>query len=74
MVCIKNIIWMDNYGKFIYIDDKRNGEYKSYYTNGQLWNVCIYIDDNKNGEYKRYNMLGNIQQSCNYVNGKKTVE
>ena len=65
------MIMVNQIQKYIYIDDKRNGEYKSYYTNGQLWEICIYIDDNKNGEYKRYNMLGNIQQSCNYINGIK---
>ena len=31
---------------------KKEGIYKSYYSNGQLWYIYNYIDDKINGEYK----------------------
>ena len=30
------------------------GEYKSYWSNGQLFEIVSFIDDEENGEYKSY--------------------
>ncbi len=37
-----------------------NGEYKSYFNNGQLETICNYIDGKINGEYKYYNENGQL--------------
>ena len=37
-----------------------NGEYKSYYKNGQLKVICSYTDDSWNGEYKLYDENGEL--------------
>ncbi len=67
-----------------YIDDKKNGEYKEYYEDGQLCNIyiyslidgklngkfkiCSYIDDKINGEYKKYNENGDLIEHSIYDN------
>lgn len=54
-----------------YIDNKKNGEYKSYHENGQLKTICTYVDDKKNGEYKEYNDTGKLIESSMYKNNFK---
>ncbi len=61
-----------------YVNDKLNGEYKRYYSNGQLHIICTYIDDLENGIYKEYydnllkkDSIGDLKEMCNCVNGKK---
>ena len=41
-----------------YIDDKKQGIYKSYYQNGQLCEEVNYIDDKRNGIFKSYHRNG----------------
>ncbi len=66
-----------------YVNDKLNGEYKRYYSNGQLHIICTYVNDLENGIYKEYydnsnhnNLLktysiGELKEIYNCVNGKK---
>ena len=63
-----SILW---YGKcyhdneiFNNINDKKNGEYISYYTNGQLYEICNYIDGKINGEHKSYYNNGQLIVIC----------
>ena len=36
--------------EYYQVDGKKEGEYKSYYSNGQLYEICNYVDANKNGK------------------------
>jgi antitoxin component YwqK of YwqJK toxin-antitoxin module len=58
-----------------YVNDKLNGEYKRYYSNGQLHIICTYVNDLENGTYKEYllktDSIGELKEICNCVNGKK---
>jgi antitoxin component YwqK of YwqJK toxin-antitoxin module len=53
------------------INGKKEGYYKRYYSNGQIWCICFYIGDNKNGEYKSYDEYGDLIKQSIYENGKK---
>ena len=46
------------------------GEYKSYYSNGQIYIHCFYKDGQRDGEYKRYYSNGQIYIRCFYKDGK----
>jgi antitoxin component YwqK of YwqJK toxin-antitoxin module len=47
------------------------GEFKSYWENGQLYEIFNYIDDKKNGEYKSYHENGKLDEICYYIDGKR---
>jgi len=53
-----------------YIDDKLNGEYKSYHYNGKIDESIMYIDGKKNGESKRYHSNGQLEYIQTYINDK----
>ena len=50
---------------------KKEGAYKSYYNNGQLYEEVNYIDDLKEGVYKSYHDNGQLIVEVNYVNNEK---
>lgn len=52
-----------------YVDGKRNGEFISYYGNGQLAIRCNYRDDQYDGEYIEYDFEGNVVQKVVYEMG-----
>ena len=54
-----------------YIDDKLQGEYKTYCINGELSVIYNYINDKKEGEYKSYYQNGKLKNIYNYINNKK---
>ena len=54
-----------NYG-----NGKLNGEYKEWYTNGQLFEHKHYADGKLNGEYKEWYDHGQISTHAYYVDNK----
>ena len=54
-----------------YMEDMRNGLWKSYYTDGNLLFEGKFIDDNPNGEHIWYWDNGKIKQRGKYVMGRK---
>lgn len=55
-----------------YVEDMRNGLWKSYYGEGNLRFEGKFIDDNPNGEHTWYWDNGKIKQQGKYVMGRKT--
>jgi antitoxin component YwqK of YwqJK toxin-antitoxin module len=51
-------------------NDKKIGEWSTYYSSGQLETICNYTDDKLNGEYKSYFENGKLKQKANYINDK----
>jgi len=49
---------------------KREGVYKSYYSNGQTSEKSNYIDGKREGNSKSYYANGNLLGKCNYISGK----
>ena len=63
---------MDNQKQFAHIlDGKKNGEYKEYRENGQLYVICSYTDDKVNGEYKSYYEDGQLEEIFSYTDDRK---
>ncbi|MFK5854619.1 MAG: hypothetical protein QM503_00720 [Bacteroidota bacterium] len=54
-----------------YMEDMRNGLWKSYYVDGNLQFEGKFIDDNPNGEHIWYWDNGKIKQRGKYVMGRK---
>ena len=50
------------------INNKIEGLYKRYHTNGQLWVICNYVDGKINGEYKEYSEDGILISHTLYEN------
>ena len=55
---IKSEVFMNN--------GKKEGPYKSYYKNGQLWSEVNYIVGKRNGIYKSYHDNGQLKEEVNY--------
>ena len=59
----------------IYLDGtKGEGEYKDWYSNGQLYKHCFYKDGKLHGEYKWWYSDGQLDTHCFYKDGKKVKE
>ena len=54
--------YLDAQGRF-------QGEYKDYYSSGQLMEHCCYKDNKKHGEYKWYNKDGSLWIHTYYETG-----
>ncbi len=48
----------------------KEGEYKYYYKNEQLCQICNYVNGMKEGECKNYDSSGQLAEILNYVNGE----
>ena len=44
--------------EYCLINNKKEGLYKSYYENEQLYEICNYVNGKLNGEYKEYSEDG----------------
>jgi antitoxin component YwqK of YwqJK toxin-antitoxin module len=51
-----------------------HGEYKWWYSNGQLGRHCFYVDDKLHGEYKRWYDNGQLLVHCFYVDDNRHGE
>jgi antitoxin component YwqK of YwqJK toxin-antitoxin module len=58
------------YEEYFQSNGKKEGEYKSYYKNGQLWRVCNYINGLVEGEYKEYFTTGHLYRHLIYSHGQ----
>jgi len=56
-------------GTLFYLNNKKQGEYKYYWYNGQLCIHCFYLNGKVHGEYKGYNSNGQLSEHCFYLNG-----
>ena len=54
MEYLKNILTMELKSECEYLNDKKYGEIKEYYENGQLKLEGKYLEDRKKGEFKEY--------------------
>ena len=48
-----------------------HGEYKSYWENGQLEQICSCVDGKLNGIYEKYDINGKLFEYGSYVDGEK---
>ena len=71
----KEGIWIyqvgDSKDEIEYVEDMRNGLYKSFYSSGQLRYEGKYVDDNPNGEHSWYWDNGKLQKQGKCVMGRK---
>jgi antitoxin component YwqK of YwqJK toxin-antitoxin module len=52
------------------VNGKKEGEYISYYGNGNVDGKCIYHNDKKEGEFILYHINGIVSVKCNYHDDK----
>ncbi|WP_432714904.1 toxin-antitoxin system YwqK family antitoxin [Pedobacter sp.] len=52
----------------------REGQWLSFYENGDVKNVVIYKNNILNGPYKFFDTKGNLEESGQFINGKKEGE
>ncbi len=52
----------------------REGQWTSYYENGEVKNVAFYHKDLLNGDYKSFDTHGDLKESGKFVNNKKEGE
>jgi hypothetical protein len=55
---------------FLDAKGRYQGEYKSWYNNGQLWENCFYVDYKLHGECKWWDKDGTLRYHAFLVNGK----
>jgi hypothetical protein len=55
--------------EFTIVDGKLEGEYKEWWSNGQLWEESFYKDGKLEGNCKRYYKNGQPHIHCTYKNG-----
>jgi len=53
------------------LNGKKEGVYKSYHDNGQLFQEVNFINGKENGIYKSYWDNGQLLEEVNYIDGKK---
>ena len=49
---------------------RRQGEYKSWYVNGNMWMYSFYVDDELHGECKWWRRDGTLIEHKFYIDGK----
>ena len=55
---------------FLDAQGRMQGEYKSWWPNGNMWGHCFYIDDKCHGECKWWRKDGTLMQHYFYAHGK----
>jgi antitoxin component YwqK of YwqJK toxin-antitoxin module len=74
-VCSGGIhFFLDRQCAEFYEDGKKEGEYKSWYDNGQLYTQGLYKDGKKEGEHKIWHDNGQLYTQGLYKDGKKEGE
>lgn len=48
-------------------NDEKHGEYKSYYRNGELRQICNYVNGMLHGSFKAYHDNGVLYEECSFV-------
>jgi antitoxin component YwqK of YwqJK toxin-antitoxin module len=56
-----------------YFEDEfgnKQGEFKSWYSNGQTWMHCFFVDGKEHGEFKAWHENGKLATHCFHVDDK----
>lgn len=53
-----------------YVNGKLNGEYKTWYSNGNLHTQAFYIHGKLDGIYKKWHENGELYKEASYIDGK----
>lgn len=55
-----------------FVDDqfRRQGEYKEWYLNRQIFRHCVYVDNKLHGEYKSWLTNGRMWRNCFYIDNE----
>lgn len=64
---------IDDGRRSFYIDEnnRKQGEYKDYWENGNRWWHCFYLDSSKHGEFKSWSrQSGELEKHCFYDRGR----
>ena len=56
--------------KYFKMSGKIEGEYISYWANGNVYSKCVYQNGKIEGERISYHLNGNVEIKCTYQNGK----
>ena len=56
--------------EYFEVDGVKEGNYKSYHENGQLWLICNYANGLRHGEHKYFYITGELIVNRQYMNGK----
>jgi antitoxin component YwqK of YwqJK toxin-antitoxin module len=57
------------YQEYFILNGNKEGEYKAYNTDGQLWIYCTYINGILEGEHKEYYINGQLKSISKFING-----
>lgn len=57
-----------------YVHGKAEGQWKSYYKNGNPWTFTQYVNDKNHGEWINYYESGQLQAIGKYVDNKRARE
>jgi antitoxin component YwqK of YwqJK toxin-antitoxin module len=58
------------YYEFFVFNGNKEGKYKQFYKNGQLYLICNYKNGKIEGEFQSYYESGQLYIKCNYKNNK----
>ena len=53
--------------EYFQLNGKKEGEYKRYNYNGNLYAICNYFNGHPKGEYKSYHENGELKEIRNYA-------
>ena len=67
-------IKLDTFHYFIDENGLKQGEYKSFHADGQLWVHTFFINGKQHGEFKTYHINGKLSEHSFYLNGKRHGE
>jgi antitoxin component YwqK of YwqJK toxin-antitoxin module len=59
---------------FIDENGQKQGEYKSWYSNGQLREHGFFVDGKLHGEFKWWHENGHLYTHCFYVDGNMVID
>ena len=61
---LKLLYYVDN-------NDLKQGEFKAWWPDNVLGELCFYVDDKREGDYKQWDRIGNLVQYIIYENDKQ---
>jgi antitoxin component YwqK of YwqJK toxin-antitoxin module len=59
---------------FIDENGQKQGEYKEWHDNGQLYMHCFFVDDKLHGEFKWWYPNGQLRMHCYFVDGNMVID
>ena len=64
---------MENYAPKQPVEGELHGEYKQWWSNGQLMEQTTYIEGKRHGEHKEWHYNGQLMEQTKYVEGEEIV-